>query len=168
MPKLSTFLVMCVLAALAPHWTGDDEPVEEVSGFPGWPAEFEGRLLVSDSLSAVETEYARDFPGEIARFEQGERVVVMHWVARATRRFHFSRICLQGVGWKIEPAPILVAEDGRKWGVSLARKDGQVLRVRQRIEDADGNSWVDDSAWYWATLLGETRGPWTAWTVAEP
>lgn len=121
-----------------------------------------------DSLGATEREYSRDFPGSIARFRQGDRVVVIHRVERATRRFHFSRVCLEGLGWELEPGPLLVDDRGRRWSAWTARRDGRVMRVRQRIEDAAGRGFTDASSWFWAAALGRTRGPWTAWTVAEP
>ena len=42
------------------------------------------------------------------------------------------------------------------------------MRVCERIVDAQGRTFTDASSWYWAALLQQSRGPWTALTVASP
>ncbi len=52
-------------------------------------------------------------------------------------------------------------EEGRRWACFLARKGGNVLRVRERICAAEGDgAWTDVSAWFWAAALGKSEGPW--------
>lgn len=135
--------------------------------FSAWPSEFEGRALVPVPQSDVELAFAAGFPGRIGYFQQGKTRIVLHWIARPTRAFHFSGACLQGRGWTVKPRPRLII-DGEVWGVRTAERGGERARLRQRISDAEGRVWFDESAWYWATLRGETQGPWTAWTVVEP
>jgi hypothetical protein len=48
----------------------------------------------------------------------------------------------------------------------VAQKDGRVRRVCERIYDGQGKAWTDVSSWYWAAMVGRTRGPWFAVTVA--
>jgi hypothetical protein len=49
-----------------------------------------------------------------------------------------------------------------------AERGAERLRIRERIIDAGGATWTDISSWYWAALLGRSRGPWWAVTVIEP
>ena len=55
----------------------------------------------------------------------------------------------------------------------IGRRGGEALTVVEQIREAGGvhqspgcgvspQSWSDVSSWYWAALLGRTRGPWWA------
>jgi hypothetical protein len=41
------------------------------------------------------------------------------------------------------------------------------LTVREAILEGRASRWTEVSQWYWEALLGQTRGPWWAITVAE-
>lgn len=133
-----------------------------------WPQEWEGRELRPLALSTVEQRFAERFPGAIARFTDGARVLVLRRVERPTRMLHPAADCFRGLGYRIEPARL--ERDARQ---RLARcfaataPDGTRWRVCERIEGDDGGRFVDASAWFWSAALGASRGPWQAVTVVE-
>ena len=60
---------------------------------------------------------------------------------------------------------------GRTWRCFDARGAGPGAprrRVCERITDADGQAYTDPSSWFWAALLGRSKGPWQAVTVSGP
>jgi hypothetical protein len=57
---------------------------------------------------------------------------------------------------------------GLLWGAFEATRGPERVIVKERITDESGKYWTDVSAWYWAALLGQTDGPWWAYTVVEP
>jgi hypothetical protein len=161
------FLAACLLAALVPLVPRETRATG-TPGFPGWPASFEGQPLHPRDLSAAEASFARQFPGRLAAFHDGSRHVLLRYVATATRRLHPAGDCYRGAGYTVEPRPLRVDPDGRRWGCFEAQKDRQRFLVCESILDGDGRSWSDVSSWYWAATLGRSTGPWWTATVAEP
>lgn len=149
-------------AAGAPHEVPSSTAVGE------FPTEWEGRALRPLALSEVERRFARQFPGSLARLTDGERMLVLRTVLRPTRMLHPAADCYRGLGWRIEQAQLEQDEQQRLWRCFEARHDGQRMRVCERIVDAQGRGFTDTSAWYWAALLEQSRGPWQAFTVASP
>ncbi len=134
-----------------------------------WPHEWEGRALRPLALSEVEQRFAVRFPGAIARFSDGERVLVLRRVSEPTRMLHPAADCFRGLGWHIRHTQLERDAQQRLWRCFEAEgRDGQRLRVCERIEgDADGSAFVDASSWFWAAALGQSKGPWQAITVVE-
>jgi hypothetical protein len=166
------FIVCCLLAAVAPFAPIRSDMTNEQSAFPGWPAQFEGRSLTQLPLSPREERFAADFPGRIARFSalfsDGQREVIIRWVARETRALHPASDCFKALGYSIKPLPARVDPAGHRWGGFEARLGAEALRVHERIYDsADEESWSDVSSWYWQSMMGKTSGGWWAVTVAE-
>jgi hypothetical protein len=163
-------MIACLLAALVP-WlpvkSKQDAGERQGAAFPGWPTSFEGRALTALPLSAREERFARDFPGLIARFTDGEREIIIRWVTEATRKLHPASDCFEGVGYDVYPAPLRVDRDGVRWGGFTAVRQTERLRVYERIYTDAGHSWTDVSAWYWAAAGEDAHGPWWAVTVAE-
>jgi hypothetical protein len=141
--------------------------VHQSADLPQWPEEFEGYPLDSIPLSSREQLFAREFPGEIARFTAGSTQLVARWVRRASRQVHPASDCLRGVGFEIDPKPLRVDRSGVRWGCMEARRRTERLLVCERIYDQEGQSWSDVSSWYWAAILGRTQGPWMALTASE-
>lgn len=137
--------------------------------FPGWPGHFAGAPLRQLPLTPREERFGDGFPGRLGRFHDGRREVLLRWVAQPTRRLHAAARCLEAHGYSIEHRPLEQDAEGRPWSVFLARDaDARItLRVREGIRDADGRQWGDVSAWYWAAVLGNSRGPWWSYVVAE-
>jgi hypothetical protein len=163
----AAFILACSLAALAPL-TSHPSAAAADAAFPGWPTTFDGRPLHARPLLPREQGFAAGFPGRIATFGDGRRLYVVRWVTRATRRLHPAADCFRGAGYTIEPRPLRRDAQGRAWGTFLAVRGHTRLLVRERIADAAGREeFTDASSWYWAALLGKSRGPWWAWTVVE-
>lgn len=142
-------------APAAPH------PVE-------WPTEWEGRALRPLASSAVEQRFAARFPGQIGRFSDGERVLLLRRVTEATRLLHPAADCFRGLGYRVERAGLETDAQGRLWRCFEATApDGTPLRVCERIAGDDGSAFTDASAWFWAAALGRSSGPWLAITVVE-
>lgn len=160
------FALACGAAALAPLGSATHSVFAVADGFPGWPTAFEGKALTALPLTAVEQRFQASFPGHVGRFTDGEREIIMRWVAQGTRKLHASGDCFKANGYVLTPVP--VAQLGaERWSAFKATKGGATLAVRERIVDSKGGQWSDVSSWYWAVQLGQTTGPWWAITVAE-
>jgi len=160
------FFAACLVAAAVPLLPAAPAPAA-ASGFPGWPADFEGRPLRPLPLSALEARFADNFPGRVGRFSDGEREIILRWVTHETRRLHPAADCFKASGYELTPGPIEIDAHGVRWGRFLARRGGTSISVRERLHDGDGQSFTDVSAWYWAAFRGRSRGPWWAITVAS-
>jgi hypothetical protein len=135
-----------------------------------WPHEWDGRPLRPLATTPVEQRFAARFPGAIARFSDGERVVVLRSVARPTRLLHPAADCFRGLGHRIEKVRLERDASARLWRCFEATApDGERLRVCERIESEsdDGSAFVDPSSWFWAASFGWSSGPWRAVTVVE-
>ena len=167
MPRSSAFLfaMACLIAAAMPL-LDTSSPAPVTADFPGWPTRYEGKLLQSLPLTALERRFAENFPGRVGRFSDGEREIVMRWVSSETRKLHPAADCFRGSGYSITPQPIEVDGNGARWGGFIAVRGTVRIDVRERIYDAAGNSWTDVSSWYWAALRGQSQRPWWAVTVA--
>lgn len=158
------FAGLVALCAVAPA-------VERTAGprsgpaFPGWPRSHEGRALTPLPPAPEDEEMARQFPGRVARFSDGERQIVLRWVPSATRRLHPAAQCFRGAGYKVEPAAMRSSADGQASTCFAARKGRMRLVACERIHDDAGRSWPDVPAWYWSALL--RPAPAGYWSVLE-
>jgi hypothetical protein len=113
----------------------------------------------------VDQRFADRFPGQIGRFTDGRRIIIMRAVSEPTRMLHSAAVCFRGLGYRVE-SPHAVQDPWEvTWGCFGAERDGMTFSVCERIYDAQGAGWNDVSSWYWAAQLGRTRGPWYAITV---
>lgn len=157
-------LAFAALLPLATRSAADPGAARHVE----WPQQWDGRALRPLALGDVEQRFAERFPGAIARFSDGERVLLLRRTDAPTRMLHPAADCFRGLGYRIELARL--ERDAQQ---RLARcfeataRDGTRLRVCERIEGADGSRFVDASAWFWSAALGASRGPWQAVTVVE-
>jgi hypothetical protein len=164
---LSVFLIVCVTAAVVPLLDPDPSPAITDATFPGWPAELDGVPLEPRATTSSDARFLTAFPGRVGCFAAGERNVVVRWVAIPTRRLHPAVDCYRALGFATRPLPALRDHQGSRWGCMEASRGPSRARVAERIVDADGVSFSDVSSWYWAALLGRSRGPWWAYTVIE-
>lgn len=163
------FLGVCVVAALLPLLAGNfSSSASSSENFPGWVTHWRGKPLRRLELGWREQNFARDFPGQIAQFSDGQRTILMRYTARPTRSLHPAVDCFKGSGYKIQPLDIRVDEQGERWGEFLAEGNGERWRVSERIfENSGGRDWTDVSSWYWSAAYGRSQGPWWAITVME-
>lgn len=131
-----------------------------------WPTTFEGRPLRRLPAGPGDALLARDFPGHVARFGDGQRQVVLRQVARATRLLHPPRDCFAALGYAIEPLPMRAVPGGRA-SCFAARRKGTRLTVCEHIRAADGSVQPDVPSWYWPALTGRSAGPWLAVMTVE-
>jgi hypothetical protein len=147
-------------AWLRPAVVEDDAPMRV-----DWPTHFRDQPLTQLPLSELEQRFARRFPGAIARFTDGERVLIVREVQRPTRQLHPASDCFAGLGYAVSrPRPVVDA-DGLQWSCFTATRGDLARRVCERIHDRDGRGWTDTSSWFWAAQYG--GGPWRATTVVE-
>jgi hypothetical protein len=160
------FVMICLLAALAPFAKGIGGAAPVAEPFPGWPTRFENRPLIALSLTPLEETLQKDFPGRVGRFTDGRREIILRWVTQETRKLHASSDCFKANGYRVEPLAIKSVGNER-WSTFSATRGKLRLEVAERIHATDGGQWSDVSAWYWAAQLGRTQGPWWAVTVAS-
>ncbi|MGE5605927.1 MAG: hypothetical protein ACM3YE_09570, partial [Bacteroidota bacterium] len=87
MQRYNFFLISCLVAALIP-FLDLSNTLSSIEEFPGWPRHFEGKPLNQLPLTNREREFAKDFPGCIGRFTDGNRELIIRWVTRDTRKLH--------------------------------------------------------------------------------
>ena len=132
------------------------------------PTQWQGNSLRPLAASDVELRFARRFPGSVARMTDGHHVLVIRTVNRPTRMLHPATDCYRGLGYRIRNEQLEVQANNTRWRCFLAKRNRRAVRVCERIEDAQGQGYTDTSAWYWASVTGQSTGPWKAMTVATP
>lgn len=161
------FILACGLAFLAPFaLTKNTSPEIPSSTFRGFPKEFERRDLLDLGLSERERFFLEEFPGQIGRFTDGNREIIIRRVTEATRKLHPASDCFRAVGYTTNPLPLKIDQDRKRWSCFSAIKSDERLRVCERIENSQGGEWTDVSSWYWSAW-GKSGGEWWAFTVAE-
>lgn len=162
------FTVAALAAALAPLAIRKPPAAEATAGFPGWPTTYEAKPLHALPMTARETAFARDFPGRIARFSDGEREIVLRWVSTATRRLHPAQDCFRGLGYKVSAEPMRMAANGAPMSCFRATGTTDAFDVCEQMTGSAGDAWPDVSSWYWHALW-QSRGPsWWSVVVATP
>ena len=161
---LALVLIACALWPLAGR--GHAEVLHSGAAHE-WPTQIDGDTLRPLALTAIEQRFANQFPGHIGRFEAGGDVWVLRDVARPTRALHPAGDCFRGLGYRIEQTRLLNDGDARLWRCFIAERNGERVRVCERIVDARGEAFVDASSWFWAATLGRSNGPWRAITRVE-
>ena len=167
MRALSPFLLVCLVSAVAPCFYTDSPASGEVTAFPGWPVQLEEKLLTQVALTPQEVRFQKSFPGRIAKFTDGRRIIVLRWLTQVSRKLHPAADCFKGLGYTVSPLPVWRDSHGRLWGCSEANSSGDSVKIRERVFDESGQSWPDISSWYWSASLGKSAGPWWAVTVVE-
>lgn len=167
-PVQTGLVLAFLLLAGSPWLVAQPESAPRSTGFVEWPQQFAGVSLQPLALSAVEQRFAEQFPGAIARFSADRQVITLRHVTRATRKLHPAADCYRGLGYRIQA--ISLQRRPERAGLQrcfVASRAGQDLQVCEYIEDAAGQSFSDNSAWYWSALAGRSPGPWRAVTIAQ-
>jgi hypothetical protein len=155
-------LAKVLTPSLSGGGSGQGHPAMEL------PQHWQGQPLRPLALSDVEQRFARHFPGTLARLTDGQQVLVLRAVHRPTRMLHPAADCYRGLGYSIGAQRLQLDAGQQLWRCFEAARDGRRLAVCERIVDAQGGGFTDTSAWYWSALLGQSQGPWHAFTVARP
>jgi exosortase/archaeosortase family protein len=159
------FVSVCLLAFLIPFFAGGKEVVK-INQTAIFPTVFEGKTLQELDLTEREEFFLNEFPGEIKRFSDGNREIIIRHVTNATRKLHLSTDCFSAIGYSIKPLPIKIDENSQKWACFNANKGEESLNVCERIYTENGETWTDVSAWYWSAISNEDKDYW-AITVAQ-
>jgi len=170
MNRVRWLLAAALLAALMPLTgigIGATTRDHATAPLPPWPREFQGRALTRVALAESERRFLAGFPGDVARFTDGERDFILRWVTQPTRRLHPADDCYRAWGYAVSPPTIRADRDGVRWRCFTADKDGRQRRVCEQVRDAEGAHWSDVSSWYWAATFDRTPGPWLVTTVSE-
>lgn len=156
-------LMACALGS-AFHRSTDPVAMQAASELP---SSWDGHPLRPLALSPVEQRFAAQFPGHVTRLTDGLQVLVWRDVQRPTRMLHPAADCYRGLGYRIEQARLEQDAQDRLWRCFTATRQGQHVRVCERIVDAKGQAFTDASSWFWAAQLGQSTGPWQAVTLAR-
>jgi hypothetical protein len=161
------FIVSCFIAGLMPFIPLHHQTIDASEANFQWPTAYEGRMLTQLPVSDRERRFYESFPGQMRKFSDGEKEILIRWIQEPTRLLHPSMHCYRGFGYEIAPEPLVKDDRGHLWGCFSASKKGQrTVFVREQISDSSGNSWSDVSAWYWSAIIGKTKGHWQAITIA--
>lgn len=137
-----------------------------------WPAHFRGQPLTQLPPTALEARFAARFPGAVARFTDGEQLLIVRHVRRPTRLLHPASDCFRAAGYDVAAAQAAVDTQGVRWRCFLARRGAEHLRVCERISEdlqqADAAAWTDVSAWFWDAQFRGRAAAWWALTVVTP
>jgi len=169
----SALILAAVLLAIAiawpalPHARADATDGSAIRTVVEWPMLVEGELLRPLAMGDLEQRFAARFPGAISRFASDDALWILRRVDRPTRMLHPAADCFRAAGYAIREERLVAGKSGLRRCFTAARERNRML-VCEQIVGADGESFTDTSAWYWAAALGRTRGPWLATTRAEP
>jgi len=164
--EIAALLLAAAAAALAPLIERSNGAAASAP-FPGWPTEYEGRVLVELPLTQKEAAFVQDFPGRVGRFTDGRREIIIRWVGAPTRKLHAAADCFRGSGYTITPIAARKASDGTTMSCFRATLRGASMTVCEVIRDERGGSWSDVSAWYWDGMLRSSAAPWWSFVVAQ-
>jgi hypothetical protein len=159
------FSIALLATMVAPVVSQSTPPPGTTITAPEWPTQIDGRAVRQLPLSEAESRFATDFPGHIVRLTDGQRIFILRWVTRPTRKLHPAADCFRGLGYDVQPDGRTTDGNGREWGCFRASRGDVTMRVTERIWDTAGNSWPDVPAWFWSAALGQTSGPWWAMTT---
>jgi len=159
------FLCVNILAGVLPWAAGSAPDSADIKTTLPFPEHFEGRELIELPLAPRELRFSNGFPGEMKRFTDGERELLIRTISRPTRKLHPSADCFKGAGYAVEPIAARVDRNGKPWGCFQAKGRGAVLKVCEQISDRHGVTWYDVSSWFWDAALGRSSGPWQAVTL---
>lgn len=162
----TVFVLACGYSAMTPLFAKQTASTS-FAAFPGWPTELSGRELRPVPLQDYEKRYAAGFPGQMARFSDGSRQIMLQWLPTHSRSVHSAAECLRNAGFEVVHGPILIDEESMRWSSATAMRNGVAIRLKERIEDASGQHWQDVSAWYWDAILGRAHGPYWIHIVTE-
>lgn len=161
------FAFACLSAFVAPFILPNETAVKINREEIAFPTHFESKPLQRLDLAEHEQFFLSDFPGEMRRFTDGEREIIIRFVTKATGKLHPSSICFNAIGYDIKPLPMKQDESGQKWSCFNATRKDENLKVCERIYTENGESWTDVSSWYWSNLGKSNPNGYWAITVAD-
>jgi exosortase/archaeosortase family protein len=161
------FAAFCLFAFSIPFIYSGKEIVKSNQSVVAFPSQYDGKQLSELELTGREQFFLNDFPGEIRRFTDGERELIIRYVTTATRKLHPATDCFSAIGYSIKPLPLKIDEHGQKSSCFTAIKSDEKLNVCERIYTENGENWTDVSSWYWSAISNVNENGYWAITIAE-
>lgn len=124
-----------------------------------WPVLSTNGIWQILPLSKIESQFSNEMPGGIAKFTDGEKIYILRYVTRVTRKLHPISDCFKSSGFTIKGSQKIVLKEGKYYSTFNAVRDKESLFVMETFWDLNGKSWSDVSAWYWENY-SESKGPW--------
>jgi exosortase/archaeosortase family protein len=179
------FIAACVSFILASLWptgasSGNFYTASGASSVR-WPTAWEEKTLIPAPPNEATELFRARFPGEFREFlavdasdiDEGlypeTARVVLRFVRSATRQLHPAEDCFRGAGYKINPLPLRLDENNRRWSGFIGEKSGYRVVVRQCVISApygdltsaetESLSWPDVSSWYWDVARPGAKNP---------
>lgn len=170
--RLALFALAVLLAASVPLWgdglSASTEPLAQ-KGDVVWPTEFEGRPLTPLGLTARESGFVKNFPGQIERFSDGQREIIIRHIIKPTRYLHPASVCLHASGYEIQALPMETNGNGQEMNCFIASPPERTSQTLKVCEWISGNKqhWSDVSSWYWSAIFAPQGAEWWSYAVAE-
>ncbi|MCI0444528.1 hypothetical protein L0152_15135 [bacterium] len=165
MVRMMPFVIACLIAMLIPFTQSRSSIITGQFHFDGWPAEFDGEVLMPIASNDNSDVFASGFDGKIGRFQFGKADLVIRWVSKPSRSIHPAADCFRANGYKIQDEKLCTDQNNQIWRCFIATRKTERFYIKERILDSKGLAWVDTSSWYWAGTLGKTKGPWWFYTI---
>ena len=118
------------------------------------PEEYQEMHLIPCSLSKLEQEFAKQFPGTLKTYRHQQGVIIFRQVKGATRKLHESRVCLEASGFRLCAPKMETDSSGKIWQTYSAQNRKNKLRVRSIILSCSGEkSWPSVEKWFWSAFF---------------
>ena len=171
-PARSFLYTGCIFFMLCSFWSmhqanAKATDVQTQHLFVEWPYEWQGTPLRPLALSDVETRFADNFPGAITRMTDGHRMFIFRQISEPTRKLHPAPDCYKGLGYSIRNEVLQHDANDLLWRCFIATRGDKSIQVCEHIENMQGQSYTDTSAWYWSALMNPKTGPWMTITIAQ-
>lgn len=161
---VTVYCLLCLVAGSAPLVQARSVDASLAIKPDPWHDRAEQYSLKRIPLSSLERQFQSRFPGEIAKFSDGQSEIIFRTIKSPTRQLHPAEDCLKGTGYKLSKDCLTKDDQGVLWHTLIAERDQRKLNVSERIIDHHGHSWLRASDWYWAAMIGQTKGPWLSIT----
>jgi exosortase/archaeosortase family protein len=162
------YCLLCVVAASAPLVQARSVDAALAIKPDQWHDRAKQCNLKRIPLTAMEKQFQSRFPGDIAKFSDGQSEVIFRTIKSPTRQLHPAEDCLRGSGYILSKDSLTKDEHGVLWHTIQAQRGDKNFKVSERIIDHHGQSWLRVSDWYWAAVVGQTKGPWMSITKMCP
>ena len=132
------------------------------------PEEYQHLFLMKCPPTKLETEFARQFPGQIATYQHSDGILILRQVTGATRKLHNTSTCLQASGFDITEPRSITDTKQRQWTTYRASNKKNRLVVKSTILDRKGNSWTSAEEWFWHAFFHSPYDTYLAITELQP
>ncbi len=130
------------------------------------PEKYQKLELQKCSLTLLEKQFTKQFPGIIETYQHPTGVIIFRQVTGATRKLHNSRTCLKSSGFKLSEPKTEEDHEGVIWQIYTAENKEATLVVRSVIlSRSDDETWPSVEEWFWDAFF--TRSDKTYLAITE-